>query len=66
MQTVDMWNCDSKSREQMVLRADTVSQLPVYNQLLNRIWYSNRTSLIHLHNMALNRAFFYRSVCVCV
>ena len=59
MRTVDEHNCRSKAREQLVLRPDTVSQLPVYNQLLDRIWYRNRTSLIHLHNMALNRAFFY-------
>ena len=59
MRTVNQQNCHSKSREEMVLRADTVSQLPVYNQLLDRIWYRNRTSMIHLHNMALNRAFFY-------
>ena len=59
MRTVNEQNCRSKSREELVLRADTVSQLPVYNQLLDRIWYRNRTSLIHLHNMALNRAFFY-------
>ncbi|KAK7115191.1 uncharacterized protein [Littorina saxatilis] len=59
MRTVNADNCQSKSREELVLRADTVSQLPVYNQLLNRIWYPNRTALIHLHNMALNRAFFY-------
>ena len=59
LKTVGSKNCRSKSREDLVLRPDTVSQLPVYNQLLDRIWYRNRTSLIHLHNMALNRAFFY-------
>lgn len=53
-------NCHSKSPEQLMLRSDTVAQLPVYNQLLSRVWYRNRTTLIHLHNMALNRAFFYR------
>nr|KAG5707181.1 hypothetical protein BaRGS_017865 [Batillaria attramentaria] len=59
MATINEHNCMSKSREELVLRPDTVAQLPVYNQLLDRIWYANRTSLIHLHNMALNRAFFY-------
>nr|KAG5707185.1 hypothetical protein BaRGS_017869 [Batillaria attramentaria] len=57
--TVNGQNCHAKSKEELVLRPDAVSQLPVYNQLLNRIWYKNRTALIHLHNMALNRAFFY-------
>ncbi|KAK7114273.1 uncharacterized protein [Littorina saxatilis] len=59
MNTVDGQNCKSKAREDLVLRPDTLSQIPVYNRLLNRIWYRNRTALIHLHNMALNRAFFY-------
>lgn len=59
IRTVNSENCMSKSKEEMVLRPDVVSQLPVYNRLLNHIWYHNRTSLIHMHNMALNRAFFY-------
>ncbi|KAL8589311.1 hypothetical protein ACOMHN_052314 [Nucella lapillus] len=59
IRTVTPQNCRSKSREELVLRPDTVAQLPVYNQLLDRIWYPNRTSLIHIHNMALTRAFFY-------
>ena len=53
-------NCKSKSKEEMTMRSDMVGQLPVYNQLLTRVWYKNRTSLIHIHNMALNRAFFFR------
>ncbi|KAK7497619.1 hypothetical protein BaRGS_00011014, partial [Batillaria attramentaria] len=57
--TISSKNCHTKAKEELVLRPDTVSQLPVYNRLLNRIWYKNRTALIHLHNMALNRAFFY-------
>ncbi|XP_059145696.1 uncharacterized protein LOC131932801 [Physella acuta] len=52
-------NCRTKNKEALVMRKDVVTQLPVYNQLLSRVWYKNRTSLIHLHNMALNRAFFY-------
>ena len=52
-------NCFSKSKADLILRPDMVSQLPVYNRLLSQIWYRNRTSLIHLHNTALNRAFFY-------
>lgn len=34
----------------------------IFNQLLTRVWYKNRTTLIHTHNMALNRAFFFRWV----
>ncbi|ESO96905.1 hypothetical protein LOTGIDRAFT_214442 [Lottia gigantea] len=57
--SVDDQNCRSKSKAEMVMREDLVTQIPFYNNLLNRVWYRNRTSLIHLHNMALNRAFFF-------
>ncbi|XP_025116243.1 LOW QUALITY PROTEIN: uncharacterized protein LOC112577393 [Pomacea canaliculata] len=59
LKTVDAQNCRSKSKRDLVLRPDTVAQLPVYNELLDRVWYKNRSTLIHLHNMALNRAMFY-------
>ncbi|XP_014788876.1 uncharacterized protein LOC106882646 [Octopus bimaculoides] len=52
-------NCRGKSRDQLTVRADVVSQLPKYNELLSKIMYKNRTKLLHLHNMALNRAYFY-------
>ncbi|GFS19102.1 Fras1 related extracellular matrix protein, partial [Elysia marginata] len=55
-------NCRNKPKSQLVMRKDVVAQLPVYNELLSRIWYRNRSSLIHIHNMALNRAFFYSYV----
>ncbi|XP_012940541.1 uncharacterized protein LOC101864077 [Aplysia californica] len=60
--TVDGKNCISKSKDQLTLPTDAVSQLPYYNELLTRVWYRNRTALIHLHNMALNRAFFFSYV----
>ena len=53
-------NCKSKSKAELTMPSDSVSQLPHYNKLLTQVWYKNRTSLIHLHNMALNRAFFFR------
>ncbi|XP_035826829.1 uncharacterized protein LOC118478043, partial [Aplysia californica] len=62
IRSVNAKNCQSKSKAELVLRRDTVAQLPVYNQLLSRIWYRNRTTLIHIHNMALNRAFFFSYV----
>jgi len=52
-------NCQSKSMDQLRLLSSTVSQKPRANVLLSTIIYSNRSSLLHLHNMALNRAFFY-------
>lgn len=52
-------NCRSKPREELQFSRDTVAQIPRYNMLLSTIIYANRSSLLHLHNMALNRAFFY-------
>lgn len=52
-------NCRSKRAEDLKFRDDTVAQKPRYNMLLSTIIYSNRTALLHAHNMALNRAFFY-------
>ncbi|GFN94714.1 hypothetical protein PoB_002122000 [Plakobranchus ocellatus] len=60
--SIDEVNCRNKDKAQLTLRKDVLSQLPVYNELLSRVWYRNRSSLIHLHNMALNRAFFYSYV----
>ncbi|RUS70685.1 hypothetical protein EGW08_021543 [Elysia chlorotica] len=60
--SIDATNCRNKDKSDLQLRKDIVSDLPVYNNLLSRVWYQNRTSLIHIHNMALNRAFFYSYV----
>jgi len=59
MMEVTAGNCMSKPREVLYLPDETVSQLPRFNRLLSSIIYPNRTDLLHLHNMALNRAFFY-------
>ncbi|OWF54531.1 uncharacterized protein LOC110443474 [Mizuhopecten yessoensis] len=52
-------NCRAKAKSDMLFPTDTVSQIPKFNNLKHRIFYKNRTSLVHLHNMALNRAFFF-------
>ncbi|XP_048745350.2 uncharacterized protein LOC130046397 isoform X1 [Ostrea edulis] len=52
-------DCKAKTQQAMTLPKDSVSQIPRANQLLNKIWYKNRTALVHMHNMALNRAYFY-------
>ncbi|KAK6170213.1 hypothetical protein SNE40_018662 [Patella caerulea] len=52
-------NCRSKSRDQLRLPESSVAQIPRYNKLRSTIFYRNRTNLLHLHNMALNRAFYY-------
>ena len=55
-------NCARLSLNELRLSPDTVSQKPWYNKLLVDRWFDNRTNLIHLHNTALNRAFFYSYV----
>ncbi|XP_063441841.1 uncharacterized protein LOC134722188 [Mytilus trossulus] len=57
-QAVKGSNCRSKSKREMLLRPDVVSQIPKANQLKSTIIYKNRTNLVHMHNMALNRAYF--------
>lgn len=52
-------DCKAKTQQSMTLPKDSVSQIPRANQLLNKIWYANRTALVHMHNMALNRAYFF-------
>lgn len=51
--------CNSLTKAEQYMPEDTVSQVPRFNTLRSEAWYQNRSSLIHLHNMALNRAFFY-------
>ncbi len=52
-------NCRSKPTSALRLPRETVAQVPRFNKLLSTIIYPNRTKLLHLHNMALNRAFFF-------
>jgi len=53
-------NCKSKPASELRLPYGSVGQLPMFNRLLSYIVYPNRTKLLHVHNMALNRAFFFR------
>lgn len=52
------YNCAAMSKVDMLMRDDIVTQLPKANELLSKVFYKNRTALVHLHNMALNRAYF--------
>lgn len=52
-------NCKSKPASELRLPYGSVGQLPKFNRLLSHIVYPNRTKLLHVHNMALNRAFFF-------
>ena len=59
MNAVNAQNCHTKSASELRLPADSVAQPPMFNRLLSYIVYPNRTKLLHTHNMALNRAFFF-------
>ncbi|XP_029641233.1 uncharacterized protein LOC115216171 isoform X1 [Octopus sinensis] len=59
MKSITEKNCHSKLKSDLLLSPDTVSQIPRYNQLLSKVFYRNRTGLVHLHNLALNRAYFH-------
>ena len=59
MDSVNSENCRSKPAEALKLPADTLAQMPKFNKLLTTIVYPNRTNELHVHNMALNRAFFF-------
>ncbi|ESO93259.1 hypothetical protein LOTGIDRAFT_119445 [Lottia gigantea] len=60
--SVNSQNCRAKAESELRLPDESVAQIPRYNMLLSTIIYRNRSSLLHLHNMALNRAFFYSFV----
>ncbi|OAF69729.1 hypothetical protein A3Q56_02519 [Intoshia linei] len=59
MESVNARNCKYRSMSDLRLPYETLAQIPRFNRLLSSIIYSNRTQLLHLHNMALNRAFYY-------
>ncbi len=59
MSAVDHINCQHLSKDQLRLPEATLAQMPQFNKLLTSIVYPNRTNLLHLHNMAMNRAFFW-------
>jgi len=52
-------NCHIKPRSALYLPADTVSHLPDIQEVNINPVFPNRTGLLHLHNMAHARAFFF-------
>ncbi|KAF5396826.1 G-protein-coupled receptor [Paragonimus heterotremus] len=59
MERANPENCVTMSESDLRLPPTALSQLPKYNQILSQQWFANRSKLLHLHNLALNRAFFY-------
>ncbi|GAV09998.1 hypothetical protein RvY_19506, partial [Ramazzottius varieornatus] len=52
-------NCEGRPRHELFIPLDAVSHLPDIKDLYLNPLYRNRTNLAQIHNIALNRAFFY-------
>ncbi|PAA54605.1 hypothetical protein BOX15_Mlig022400g1, partial [Macrostomum lignano] len=59
MISVDEKNCKEMSIDSLRLPVNTLGQVPKFNVLPQIVVFPNRTKLIHLHNMALNRGYFF-------
>ena len=59
MDSVTADNCPIKSVNELHMPEDCVSHLPDIKDININPVFPNRTALLHLHNMALNRAFFW-------
>ncbi|EEC17491.1 hypothetical protein IscW_ISCW012222 [Ixodes scapularis] len=53
-------NCKLVDVNQLFLPNDTVTHVPNIKRLNIDPVFPNRTNLLHLHNMAISRAFFFR------
>lgn len=62
MVKINPQNCKSKSREELMLPEETLSQLPQYNTLPKTEIFPNRTTLLHIHQAALSRGYFFSFV----
>lgn len=59
MNRVNKDNCEIQHLGDLYLPEDSVSHLPDIKDVNINPVFPNRTQLLHLHNMALNRAFFW-------
>ncbi|CAG9857456.1 unnamed protein product [Phyllotreta striolata] len=59
MQRVNKDNCEIQHVGDLYLPEDSVSHLPDIKDININPVFPNRTQLLHLHNMAMNRAFFW-------
>ena len=59
MDKVTADNCEIQHLTELYLPDDSVSHLPDIKDLNVNPVYPNRTALLHLHNMALSRSFFW-------
>ncbi|XP_014468491.1 PREDICTED: uncharacterized protein LOC106741225 [Dinoponera quadriceps] len=59
MDKINEDNCMIHQPEELFLSEDTVSHLPDIKDVNINPVFPNRTALLHLHNVALSRAFFW-------
>nr|XP_018903334.1 PREDICTED: uncharacterized protein LOC109034569 [Bemisia tabaci] len=59
MDKVNADNCQIQHLSDLFLPEDSVSHLPDVKDLNVNPVYPNRTALLHLHNLAMSRAFFF-------
>ena len=57
---IDGENCKIVDRNHLFLPPSTVTHIPELKSLGIDPVFPNRTNLLHIHNMALSRAFYYR------
>ena len=62
LERVNYDNCKVVDRNGLFLPASTVTHVPDLKWLGIDPVFPNRTNLLHVHNMALSRAFYFRSV----
>lgn len=59
MEKISKYNCEIRHTGELYLSNNTVSHLPDIKDVNINPVFPNRTQLLHLHNMALSRAFFW-------
>lgn len=59
MDQVTADNCPIQHLEDLYLPEDTVSHLPDIKEVNINPTFPNRTALLHLHNMAMSRSFYW-------
>lgn len=52
-------NCAARHRHELFMPMEAVSHIPNIKELYINPLFPNRTDLVHVHNLALNRAYFY-------
>ena len=59
LDSVTSYNCELQNLYDLFLPEDSVSHMPDIKELNINPIFPNRTALLHLHNLALSRSFFF-------